>query len=235
MMKYAALFVSLVLSLLLLAAPAQAQISLTPYAGYNTASGYSFDFDEEFDDDDSEGEFSVQGSPLVGLGAEVALPFSDSFDLKFRPSAEVAFPSGNEYSEDDDRTVTTSHRHLKVSGDVIAEFGSAGSTITPYAGAGLTYALYAYQIGTEETFDGETNLGYASIVGSAVGLNVLGGVRFPGVVDFGEPFAQLRATAGPPTPTGFGGDGDDVEDEPVDDAPEMGTPITLMVGVSFDL
>jgi opacity protein-like surface antigen len=228
MMKYAALFVSLILSLLLLAAPAQAQISLTPYAGYNTASGYDFD-------EDSGGELSVQGSPLVGLGAEVALPFGDSFDLKFRPSAEVAFPSGNEYSEDDDETVTTSHRHLKVSGDVIAEFGSAGSTITPYAGAGLTYALYAYSAENESTFDGETDLEYRSRVGSAVGLNVLGGVRFPGVVDFGEPFAQLRATVGPPTPNGFGGDGDDDEDELVDDAPEMGTPITLTAGVSFDL
>jgi len=47
-MKHVATLTSLALCALLLVAPASAQteISITPYAGYNTTAGYNVDFEE---------------------------------------------------------------------------------------------------------------------------------------------------------------------------------------------
>ena len=235
-MRFATALVSILLgTVLLLPAPASAQVSVTPYAGYSTAYGYSFDYEEAFDDDEEEGEFSTQGGGIIGVSAELALPFSSSLNLSLQPAIEAGLLSGNEFSEDSefrDQQFTATQHHLKVSGNLIAEFGDVNPALTPYAGLGLSYALYAYTEKREVTSDGGTNVGYISQVGTSFGVNILGGVRFPNVVEFGVPFVQLRATVGSPTPDAFTDPNVDFEGSRPD---ELGTPITLTAGVSFDL
>jgi opacity protein-like surface antigen len=251
-MKHVATLTSLALcTLLLVVAPASAQteISVTPYAGYNTAAGYNVDFDQlytgDYEGEDAEDVIenaadevsSVQGGLLVGVGADIALPYGgESFDLTLRPSAETVFISGNEYTDeegDEEINTTTSQNYLQFSGDLLAEFNSVGpASVTPYAGAGLTYARHTGEATEEFTDydDGEVDEGDSysdseSVTGTALGINLLGGTRFPGVVQFGVPFVQLRASVANPT-------ADLLSDL---NAPDMGTAITLTAGVSFDL
>ena len=229
-MKHVATLTSLALCTLLLVAPASAQteISITPYAGYNTTAGYNVDFEEAEDEEDYEPP--TRGGFIVGLGATFTLPYGNAVDLKLRPAVETAFVPGNQYSESIDGRdfeYTNSQRYLQFSGDLIAEFSGASPSIVPYAGGGITYMNYTYsQESTRPDFDGGTETESNSATGTTFGINVLGGARFLDVVDFGTPFAQIRATIGDPTPTSDGFD---------DQFPALETPISLMVGVSFDL
>ena len=108
------------------------------------------------------------GGFLVGIGAEFAAPFSaGSLALAIRPSAEYVFTDAEGID------------FFQINGDVIARF-SGSPSFAPYAGAGLGVAVFSVDgAGDDGT---ETELG----------LNVLGGVEFPGTLGFGTPFVQLR-------------------------------------------
>ena len=110
------------------------------------------------------------GGFLVGIGAEFAAPFSaGSLALAIRPSAEYVF------------TDTEGIDFFQVNGDVIARF-SGSPSLAPYAGAGLGVAIVSFDDDVDGGDDSNTELG----------LNLLGGVEFPGTLGFGTPFVQLR-------------------------------------------
>ncbi|MDX1530552.1 MAG: outer membrane beta-barrel protein [Rhodothermales bacterium] len=192
---------------LALSAPqAQAQFSFLPYIGYNTNAG--FDFEEENAEDASTGGF------IVGVGFEFGLtPGILPVALKFRPSAETVFLPGEE-----DEDAELSQTLFQISGDLIAELGAPGAPIAPYAGVGITYLSYTVDIEGDGDFIG---IG-AEIDDSAVGLNVLGGVRFQGT--FVSPFVQARYTLADPTPDLFESEG-----------AEIGNGFSVMAGVSLGL
>lgn len=222
---------------------AQNRIILTPYVGYNNAAGYSVDLDDYYDNefflDEDDGEFddlirnvSVRGGILLGLAAEFPLNYEGSLDLKIRPSIETVLVSGDSYRdrfEDFGETIVheveTEQSYLQLSGDLIAEFRQAGSSLVPFAGAGLTYVRYTAE-GTERiAFEGDSEQNTEDVEGTALGLNLLGGVRFEDALGFGVPFVQLRVSiADPSTNT--------LSDFNVDD---LGAAISLMGGVSFGL
>ena len=121
---------------------------------------------------------------VVGIGGEFAAPFSaGSLVLAIRPSVEYIFTETIENPLGDDISSTA----LQINGDVITRFAASGS-IQPYAGAGL--AIYYFN-------QDEIDLGFGVTTGGSstdIGLNILGGVEFPGVVGFGDPFVQGRLT-----------------------------------------
>lgn len=116
---------------------------------------------------------------LVGIGAEFVAPFEMSnLDLSIAPSIEYVFTEdfdGGGFVDD----VSTSY--IQINGDVIAKFAPNGS-IAPFAGAGLAYGIYSAEA---NGFDASS---------SDIGLNVLGGVSFPGALGIGEPFVNGRLT-----------------------------------------
>ena len=122
---------------------------------------------------------------LVGVGSEFAAPFAaGSLDLAIRPSVEYHSLDGDGAS------------YFQVNGDVLARF-SGSPSVAPYAGVGLALAIISFEtvdvnLDTFETEEGtETN--------TELGLNVLGGAEFPGLFDFGMPFAQARYSIVDPT------------------------------------
>ena len=118
---------------------------------------------------------------LVGIGTEFAAPFAaGNLDLAIRPSAEYHSVDAEGLS------------YFQINGDVLARF--AGSeAFAPYAGAGLAVAIVSQddiEIGGF-TIEGDSN--------TEIGLNIFGGAEFPGLVDFGMPFAQIRYSIVDPT------------------------------------
>jgi len=145
---------------------AQAQFTLMPYLGYNL---------------DAEGF-------LVGIGGEFAAPFEISnLILSVRPSVEYTFTDsfGGIGIDSDDVSVT----FIQINGDVIADFSTPGATIAPFAGAGL--AIVSTSVDIDGIDCDDFGLDCSS---TDFGLNLLGGVTFPGALGFGDPFAQGRLT-----------------------------------------
>lgn len=115
---------------------------------------------------------------LVGIGAEFVAPFEMSnLDLSIAPSVEYVFTE--DFNTGFGDGITTSY--IQVNGDVIAKFAPNGS-IAPFAGAGLAYGIYSAE---SNGFDASS---------SDIGLNLLGGVSFPGALGIGEPFVNGRLT-----------------------------------------
>lgn len=116
---------------------------------------------------------------LVGIGGEFVAPFEISnLDLSIAPSVEYVFTEdfdGGGFVAD----VSTSY--IQINGDVIAKFAPNGS-IAPFAGAGLAYGIFSAESGG---FDASS---------SDIGLNLLGGVSFPGAFGFAEPYVNGRLT-----------------------------------------
>lgn len=110
---------------------------------------------------------------LVGVGGE----FGNVFDLGtlaigVRPTIEYAFVENVTW--------------LQLNGDLIARFGAPGASLVPYAGAGLAVSIVSIDDCPDiEGLDCST---------SDFGLNLLGGVEFPGALGFGSPFLQGRLT-----------------------------------------
>lgn len=115
--------------------------------------------------------------PLVGIGAQFDAPFgAGGLVLAIQPGVEYVFMDSDFLN------------YLQLDGNVIAAFGAPGASIMPYAGAGIAIAF----ISTDDI-----DTGFGTIDGASnteIGLNVLGGVEFPGVLAFGDPFAQARLT-----------------------------------------
>ena len=140
---------------------AHAQFTLLPYAGY--------DFDAE--------------NPLVGLGAEFALPITAPVAFALRTSGEYMFTrdldiAGRLFSQ------TIGQVNL----DVIARLRSPG--VQPYGGAGV--ALRFVSLDTSDDDDVEGDQDSAS---TNVGANLIGGVAL-GTFGPVRPFVQGRVTLG---------------------------------------
>ena len=118
---------------------------------------------------------------LVGIGAEFVAPFElSNLDLSIAPSVEYVFTedfNGGGIVSD----ISTSY--LQVNGDVIAKFAPNGS-IAPFAGAGIAYGIFSV----------DSDIAGVDLSSSDIGLNLLGGVTFPGALGIGEPFANGRLT-----------------------------------------
>ena len=107
------------------------------------------------------------GGFLVGIGAEFAAPFSaGGLTLAIRPSAEYVLTDNETFDL------------LQINGEVVARF-SGSPSLQPYAGAGLGVAV----ISRDDREDGDS---------TELGLNLIGGVAFPGALGFGAPFVQAR-------------------------------------------
>lgn len=114
---------------------------------------------------------------LVGIGGEFVAPFDiNNLDLSIAPSAEYVFTDADGVS------------YFQINGDVIAKFAPSGS-IAPFAGAGLAIGFFSFD---------EVDVGFGQTVGGGseteIGINVLGGVTFPGALAFGDPYVQGRLT-----------------------------------------
>ncbi|MEM1042910.1 MAG: hypothetical protein AAGI91_09800 [Bacteroidota bacterium] len=118
---------------------------------------------------------------LVGVGGEFVAPFEISnLDLSIAPSVEYVF------TEDFDggfgfEGVSTSY--IQINGDVVAKFAPNGS-IAPFAFAGLAFGIFSV----------DSDISGFDASSSDLGLNLGGGVSFPGAFGFGEPYVQGRLT-----------------------------------------
>ncbi len=116
---------------------------------------------------------------LVGIGAEFVAPFDiNNLDLSIAPSVE--YVSTDDFNGGG-ATSNISTSYIQINGDVIAKFAPNGS-IAPFAGAGLAYGIYS---ASSDGFDASS---------SDLGLNLLGGVSFPGALGFAEPYVNGRLT-----------------------------------------
>lgn len=210
------------------ASQSRPKYEISPYIGYNSAAGYKVNFAKAIEtgydpeEDDGSEIASAKGGFVLGVGANFALSERESFDLRLRPSIEVAFVSGqSENYEGDfsDNTLSTDQQYIQLSGDVIAQF-DRGAPYAPYAGAGLTIVRFSGS--GEVTGLEEEELDFS---GTTVGLNLLGGIRLNEAVDFGVPYAQLRLSLVDPR-------ADTLTDL---DAPSLSPAITLAGGVSFGI
>lgn len=206
------------------ASQSQSEVKVSPYVGYNSAVGYEIDLEQavaiEYDPEDNDGSniASGRGGFVAGVGANFALSERESFDLRLRPSVEMAFVSGQSESTEE-YTLNTDQQYVQLSGDVIAQFDRGGQ-YTPYAGGGLAFVRLSGsgQVGGREMEEIEVS-------GTSVGVNLLGGIRLNDAVDFGIPYAQLRLTLVDPRT-------DTLTDL---DAPSLTPAITLAGGVSLGL
>ena len=206
------------------ASQSQSEVKVSPYVGYNSAVGYEIDLEQavaiEYDPEDDDGSdiASGRGGLVVGIGANFALSERESFDLRLRPSVEMAFVSGQSDSTEG-YTLNTDQQYVQLSGDVTAQFDH-GDQYTPYAGVGLALARFSGsgQVGGREEEGIE-------VTGTSIGLNLLGGIRLNDAVDFGIPYAQLRLTLV------------DLRTDTLTDlgAPSLVPAITLSGGVSFGI
>jgi opacity protein-like surface antigen len=93
----------------------------------------------------------------------------------------VANPSFDFYITDADNTT-----YFAVDLNALYEFSAGDMALVPYAGGGIGI--------TRISFDSQTQIGGFSASTTEIGLNLIGGARFPlGSV---EPFAQLNAAVG---------------------------------------
>jgi opacity protein-like surface antigen len=225
------------------ASQSRPKFEVSPHIGYNTAGGYTVDFEEAFDiewdpeDDDGGDIASSRGGFVVGVGGSVALSEQKSFNLRLRPSIGVTLISDQSESVDESFTLGASQQYLQVSGDVVASF-NRGDSFTPYAGGGLTYVSFSGELTVDDLPDGTTEEEFFDLIDaedfdaeegevneSSIGLSLVGGVRLNEAVDFGVPYAQLRlALVDPGTDT--------LNDL---DAPSLSPAITLAGGVSLGL
>ena len=208
-------FLLLVAAFLLAAPHADAQVRFLPYIGYQTNAGY--DFSDDFDDVDRTGSF------LVGVGAEFGLtPGILPIGLAIRPSVETAFIAGESFEEAGDE-FEFSQNLLRFSLDAIGSFSPPLAPVGVYAGAGVTYISYS----SETSLNGEVFESDDDEDGSAIGLNLLAGVRFGG--GFIAPFIQGRYSIADPTPDAL------QEDELGSDDLELGSSFSVQAGVSIGL
>lgn len=112
--------------LLVLAAPATAQIAVLPYGGY---------------------DLEVE-SPLVGIALEIGVPLSLPVDVAVRPSAEFVVPAefemaGRVFNEE----------VLQAGLDVVASFG-VGS-LQPFVGAGLAFSATELDTSDDDAVEGD--------------------------------------------------------------------------------
>lgn len=225
------------------ASQSRPKYEISPYIGYNTAGGYTVDFEEAFDiewdpeDDDGGDIASSRGGFVVGVGGSVALSEQESFNLRLRPSIEMTLISDQSESIDGEFTLGASQQYIQVSGDVVAHF-ERGSSFTPYAGGGLTYVSFSGELTADDLPDGVTEEEFLNFIDaedfgaeegevseSSIGLNLIGGIRLNKAVDFGVPYAQLRLSLVDPR-------ADSLTDL---DAPSLSPAITLAGGVSFGI
>ncbi|MEO1629907.1 MAG: hypothetical protein AAFU38_03955 [Bacteroidota bacterium] len=118
---------------------------------------------------------------LIGIGGEFVAPFEISnLDLTIAPSVEYVF---TEDFEDPFGNADVSTSIIQINGDVIARFNPQGSFV-PYAGAGLAIVIFSV----------EQDISGFDASDTDIGINILGGAAFPGVLGFGDPFVQGRIT-----------------------------------------
>lgn len=165
MRKASALALLIALALPFTAERAEAQgFGFVPYIGYNLDA-------EAF---------------LVGVGGEFANVFDlGNLSIGVRPTVEYLFVDDGGFG---DASIT----FLQINGDLITRFGAPGASLVPYAGAGLAIVSVSYDADCDgdpfcEAFVDEAGA-------TDIGLNVLGGVEFPGALGFGSPFVQGRLT-----------------------------------------
>lgn len=127
-----------------------------------------------------EGDF---GGFLVGIGAEIDAPFAIG-DLA------LAIQPGIEYTFTEDPSDDVSFSYFQVDANVIARLGAPGAPIAPFAGAGLAVGIFSVDSDIDTDFG---DFGFSSS-DTEFGLNLVGGVEFPGAVAFGTPFARGRFT-----------------------------------------
>jgi hypothetical protein len=212
-------FLLTLLAFLLAAPQADAQVRFLPYIGYQTNAGYEIDEDAEVADF---GE--TTGGFLVGVGAEFGLtPGLLPIGLAVRPSVETAFLSG--FDEEVDGTqFEISQDLLRVNLDLIGSFSPPLAPVGIYAGAGVTYVSY----NSETSIDGDVvDEDDDGSDGSAVGANLLAGVRFGG--GFISPFIQGRYSLANPTPDAL------QEEETGTDESELGNSFAVQAGISIGL
>jgi opacity protein-like surface antigen len=168
------LFTALLLALALpfMAPKAQAQFYLNPYLGYNIEDGFGF---------------------LVGIGSEFEAPFeAGNLSLSIRPSVEYVFTDDPPDTSVGGATITSSTSYVQVNGDVIARLTATG--LNPYVGAGLAVGIISASADCEGSDVFCAGVESADASDTEIGLNVLGGLEFPGALAFGTPFVQGRLT-----------------------------------------
>lgn len=216
----------------LFAQQAQAQFRFLPYVGYNTSAGYDLDGILEAEDEVLP---DPTGGILVGVGAEFPIALIPTLSLKLRPSVETVFLSGDDASmnvEGVQIEAEASQSLYQFSGDVILEFAPPLSPIVPYAGVGLTYLTYSLDLDFEGSFGGESADFNTETSGSALGANLLAGVRFGS--GFASPFVQVRYSLADPSPDEAVEDGETIELDLSDDE-RIGNGFSIMAGISFGL
>jgi len=137
---------------------------------------------------------STQAQTSVQLGPRLGLPlgdFSDATSLYFGADLRAhtdALPVVPNASFDYYLTDTDGFSVFAIDLNALYEFGVDNEAFTPYAGGGLAITRSSSDFTNPAT--GRT----VSSSNSDVGLNIVGGARFP--LESVEPFAQLNATLG---------------------------------------
>lgn len=135
----------------------------------------------------------AQAQTDIKIGPRVGLPVGDLADAStvfFGAEGRVdseALPVVVNASFDYYLTDVDNLTYFAVDLNALYEFGVDNQSLVPYTGGGIGI--------TRVSFDtGQTQFGSFSASSTEVGLNLIGGARFPlGSV---EPFAQLNATLG---------------------------------------
>lgn len=135
----------LLLTLLVLAVPASAQVAVLPFAGYDLEAP----------------------NPLVGLGVEVGIPAGLPLTLAARASGEFVVPA-----EFEQRGRIFNKEVLQANLDVIGYLG-AGS-LRPFVGAGVAYTLIELDTADDDAVEGDQdssarNVGANVLAGAVVG------------------------------------------------------------------
>jgi hypothetical protein len=121
------------------------------------------------------------GLPVGNLSDGSSLFFGAEGRIGFSGLPVVANPSFDFYITDADNTT-----YFAVDLNALYEFSAGDMALVPYAGGGIGI--------TRISFDSQTQIGGFSASTTEIGLNLIGGARFPlGSV---EPFAQLNAAVG---------------------------------------
>jgi opacity protein-like surface antigen len=172
-MRKPLLFALLVAFALPFTAPkAQAQFFLNPYLGYNIEDGFGF---------------------LVGIGTEFEAPFeAGNLSLSIRPSIEYVFTDDPPDQSFSGVTITSSTSYIQLNGDVIARLNAEG--FNPFVGAGLAIGFISASSECEGSAALCGGVSSAEASDTEIGLNVLGGLEFPGALAIGTPFVQGRLT-----------------------------------------
>jgi hypothetical protein len=135
----------------------------------------------------------------IKIGPRIGLPVGDLSDagtLFFGAEGRVdlgdlpvaANASFDYYLTDIDNT-----SYFAVDLNALYEFGIENQSFVPYAGGGLGITRVSFETEGVDV-PGEGTIGGASSSDTEIGLNLVGGARFP--VGSVEPFAQLNATLG---------------------------------------